>query len=253
MTEQNPFTTAPPSVENPFTIPPPIPLATPVPPVVPSPPTPPLNLFCTHCGNSVSEQAAVCKSCGAKPVGHKKFCRQCGVALNPEQVVCVKCGTEIGTGDFVATLMTGVKRVLPPNVSASIPEKINKLPKPVIIAGIVVVAVFCLMFLRSSVSPDNPSMVVKKFHVAIEKGDMKTVEKITTHEAAEFVALFGGMLKTYAQIHKIKNTSQTIKGNSAVVHVAYRNGGTDKYDLVKSGGKWKIQTPDISQSTRPPF
>jgi len=58
--------------------------------------TPPVaNLFCTNCGNAVSEQAIACMSCGARPTGHKKCCRQCGVALNPEQVVCVKCGAAI--------------------------------------------------------------------------------------------------------------------------------------------------------------
>ena len=66
-------------------------------PIVDSPPPPPpaKQLFCTNCGNSVSEQAVACMSCGAKPTGHKKFCRQCGVAVNPEQIVCVKCGANI--------------------------------------------------------------------------------------------------------------------------------------------------------------
>jgi len=64
---------------------------------VPAPPTP-TNLFCTNCGNSVSEQAVACMSCGAAPVGHKKFCRQCGAGLNPEQIVCVKCGTAVSAG-----------------------------------------------------------------------------------------------------------------------------------------------------------
>jgi len=53
------------------------------------------SVFCTNCGNSVSEQAVACMSCGAKPVGHKKFCRYCGTALNPEQVVCLECGKAI--------------------------------------------------------------------------------------------------------------------------------------------------------------
>ena len=58
------------------------------------------DVFCTNCGNSVSEQAIACMSCGAKPIGHKKFCRQCGVGLNPEQVVCVKCGSKVDAGGF---------------------------------------------------------------------------------------------------------------------------------------------------------
>ncbi|MCL2742453.1 MAG: zinc ribbon domain-containing protein [Planctomycetaceae bacterium] len=60
-------------------------------------PTIPKQVFCTNCGNSISEQAAACMSCGAKPTGHKKFCRHCGVALNPEQIVCIKCGTGVSS------------------------------------------------------------------------------------------------------------------------------------------------------------
>ena len=70
-------------------------------PLVVAPPQPSINLFCTNCGNSVSDKAVACMSCGARPTGHKKFCRQCGVGLNPEQVVCVKCGAAL-TGNFGA-------------------------------------------------------------------------------------------------------------------------------------------------------
>ena len=53
------------------------------------------NLYCTNCGNPISEHAVACMSCGARPIGHKKFCRHCGVGLNPEQVICIKCGAGI--------------------------------------------------------------------------------------------------------------------------------------------------------------
>ena len=62
-----------------------------------SAPPPSANVFCTNCGNPVSEQAVACMSCGAKPTGHRKFCRQCATALNPEQVVCIRCGTGVST------------------------------------------------------------------------------------------------------------------------------------------------------------
>jgi len=61
----------------------------------PAPVPVPKQLFCTNCGNSVSEQAVACMSCGAKPVGHRKFCRQCAAALNPEQIVCIQCGAAV--------------------------------------------------------------------------------------------------------------------------------------------------------------
>ena len=77
-----------------FNVSSPTPVATPrpAPPAAPPPPPPPKQLFCTNCGNSISELAVACMSCGAKPVGHRRFCRQCGVGLNPEQIVCIKCG-----------------------------------------------------------------------------------------------------------------------------------------------------------------
>ena len=68
------------------------PFAQPVPSTVPPPP---VNLFCTNCGQPVFAQAVACMSCGARPTGHKKFCRHCGVALNPEQIICTKCGAAL--------------------------------------------------------------------------------------------------------------------------------------------------------------
>jgi TM2 domain-containing membrane protein YozV len=75
--------------------------ATPIEPVTP------VNLFCTNCGNSVSEQAVACMSCGAAPIGHRKFCRHCGAGLNPEQVICVKCGAGISTAGASRTVGRG--------------------------------------------------------------------------------------------------------------------------------------------------
>jgi len=89
--EVNPFTTSMPiAVSTPVAAPPPTASTVPMPQVAP----PPIGgMFCTNCGNAVTEQAVACMSCGAQPTGHKKFCRQCGTALNPEQIVCVKCGS----------------------------------------------------------------------------------------------------------------------------------------------------------------
>ena len=82
--------------------------AAPSPPAQPTQAPPPVNLFCTNCGNSVSEQAVACMSCGARPTGHKKFCRQCGVALNPEQVVCIKCGASLTSKSGTVGMSTGL-------------------------------------------------------------------------------------------------------------------------------------------------
>jgi len=65
---------------------------------------PTANLFCTNCGNVVSDRSVACMSCGASPIGHKSFCRHCGVALNPNQIVCIKCGVSLagsaGAGNY---------------------------------------------------------------------------------------------------------------------------------------------------------
>jgi len=83
-----------PNESNPFSV-----SISPVQQTEPAPP-PPADLFCTNCGNTISEQAFACMSCGAKPTGHKKFCRQCGVALNPEQIVCIQCGASLTGSGF---------------------------------------------------------------------------------------------------------------------------------------------------------
>ena len=84
---------------------------------VPPPPTAAAHVFCTNCGNAVSEQAVACMSCGARPTGHKKFCRHCGVALNPEQVVCVKCGASLtGTSGRSGGGSTGTPMKVNPQI-----------------------------------------------------------------------------------------------------------------------------------------
>ncbi|MDR3108475.1 MAG: GYF domain-containing protein [Planctomycetaceae bacterium] len=62
------------------------------------------QLFCTNCGNSISEHTVACMSCGAKPVGHRKFCHKCGTTLNSEQVICIECGTGIGQSGVINSL-----------------------------------------------------------------------------------------------------------------------------------------------------
>jgi ribosomal protein L40E len=101
-----------------------------------APPTP-ANLFCTHCGKPVAEQATACMSCGFKPTGHKEFCRQCGAKLDPKQVVCIKCGTKVSAGTFdsllgadkIKTLCTADNIKAPLNVllSADTPKSLHTL------------------------------------------------------------------------------------------------------------------------------
>ena len=52
-------------------------------------------MFCRHCGNQISDEAAVCIHCGV-PVGKgKRFCHHCGAEHAEEAVICVKCGVSL--------------------------------------------------------------------------------------------------------------------------------------------------------------
>ena len=94
------------------------------------------QFFCTNCGNTISERAVACMSCGVKPTGHKGFCRQCGIALNPGQVVCTQCGAKL----------SGM-----PDLS-SIPDTAKGL---ILAVGIIVVAVVGVWFVVSNLNNLN--------------------------------------------------------------------------------------------------
>jgi len=143
--EPNPFVTVPPVTDNPFASP-----SSFAPPIQEVPLPPPVDLFCTNCGNTVSAQSIACMSCGARPTGHKKFCRQCGVELKPEQVVCVKCGAGLtgglsGVGDAISSAFQSTE------FSSSIAHRINSLPKPIVIVGGSFIALCLLLFLVGNV------------------------------------------------------------------------------------------------------
>jgi hypothetical protein len=141
----DPFSATMPVTADPFVTPAPF---APTVPAVPEPP-PVTNLYCTNCGNAVSEQAVACMSCGAKPTGHKKFCRQCGIALNPEQVVCVHCGAAISGGIL-------------PNVTVPNINNIKKIPKPVVITGIAIIVGLLLLLFVVRAFGEKPLTPVEK-------------------------------------------------------------------------------------------
>lgn len=49
-------------------------------------------MYCRNCGKEVTNQAAVCLSCGLSPQGGHQFCQNCGAQTQQEAVVCIKCG-----------------------------------------------------------------------------------------------------------------------------------------------------------------
>jgi hypothetical protein len=52
-------------------------------------------MYCTTCGKSVEEKAAVCLGCGCPPLAGRKFCWNCGQETDPQAVVCTGCGAAL--------------------------------------------------------------------------------------------------------------------------------------------------------------
>ena len=100
----------------------------------------------------------------------------------------------------------------------------------IIIAGLLVVG--C--------GGSSPSEVARKIHVAIEKGDTKAYAELMTSETAGMMAMLSGKMEgTLAEQGGITSTTETIKGDTAVVTVTYKDGTTTEMDFIRVDGKWK--------------
>jgi hypothetical protein len=90
-------------------------------------------------------------------------------------------------------------------------------------------------------SNNTPTETVKKFYEAGLKGDMKTLEAISTQRmfsvATAFKEKMQGAIKKSGKITKI---SEVIKGDTAIVTVTTKDGEVSKMNLVKVNGKWKV-------------
>ncbi|MCL2025629.1 MAG: SUMF1/EgtB/PvdO family nonheme iron enzyme [Leptospirales bacterium] len=93
-------------------------------------------------------------------------------------------------------------------------------------------------------SGDSPSAVVRKLYTALEKRDLKAINELMTSESAGLMTLAIGMEMSKGNTGKeefgIIKTEETINGDTAVVNVTSKDGGTSEWDLVKVDGKWKV-------------
>jgi len=99
----------------------------------------------------------------------------------------------------------------------------------------------------------GPSDVTKQLVAALEKGDTAALDKYATPETAKvFTKLMDMSMKVgkdnefFKETVKdslkggIASTEETIDGDKAVVTLKFKDGSTDKVDLVKVDGKWKV-------------
>jgi len=114
----------------------------------------------------------------------------------------------------------------------------KKLMKGMLVAMIAALLVFGMV---SCSGGGSPTATAKAFYAAVEKGDNKAIEKVTTSQTASLMALFGGMMREELKKYgKITGATQEIDGDKATVTLTFENGETDDVDLIKEDGKWKV-------------
>ena len=90
---------------------------------------------------------------------------------------------------------------------------------------------------------NSPKAAVQKFQKAIEKNDMKALAQVATPETVQLVATFGSKIQgavASMSAKKVKKITEEIDGNTAVVTYIFADGEEENFDLVKIGGKWKV-------------
>jgi len=107
--------------------------------------------------------------------------------------------------------------------------------------GWMVLAAVSMAFMLVGCGSPKPSVVAERFFTAMAKGDMETVGKYATEETMKLVATFGSKLQNAAKMKgKIKSSTETITDDTAEVTLYFENGESEKIDLEKVDGKWKV-------------
>jgi len=87
----------------------------------------------------------------------------------------------------------------------------------------------------------SPAAVTRAFLAALEKNDVKTMEKTATKDTVALMGMFGekaaDSMKEYG---KITNTAEKIDGDKATVSLTFANGQTEELTLIKDNGKWLV-------------
>lgn len=56
-------------------------------------------MYCTSCGEAISNHAEVCPKCGVRQYKLKNYCQSCGATVQEYQDVCLTCGTRLQGGN----------------------------------------------------------------------------------------------------------------------------------------------------------
>ena len=54
-----------------------------------------MDMYCTNCGDHISDKAEICPKCGVRLFRNKNHCFNCGKSVNENQEICVECGVSL--------------------------------------------------------------------------------------------------------------------------------------------------------------
>ena len=107
--------------------------------------------------------------------------------------------------------------------------------------NLLLITVFSLSLVTITGCGGSPTSTFKQFHAAVKKGDMDAVGKVSTQETMGLFALGGKKITDkFSSLGEIKETKETINGNTATVQVRFTNGELVNCDLKKVDGRWKV-------------
>ena len=106
----------------------------------------------------------------------------------------------------------------------------------------IIMIFLCLILI--SCGNSNPSGTVRKLYRGIDKSDLKIVGSVATQEYANYISGRQQQLKNQLDINgKIRDITQEIEGNTAIVTVAFENGNNALEYLERTDGKWRVAIP----------
>ena len=87
----------------------------------------------------------------------------------------------------------------------------------------------------------SPTAAAKAFMAAVEKGDVKAMEKVATKDTVALIGMLGEKAATSLKDYgKITNTVEKIDGDTATVTFTFENEKTADVTLIKEKGKWLV-------------
>lgn len=139
-------------------------------------------MYCTHCGNKISEQTALCMSCGCTPRAGDKHCSHCGKELLKDAAICPACGvstsqsSNAGTSKISAGLLAiflgwiGIHKFYLGYSNEGLIMVVTSFVGGVITCGISMVIMFVIGFIEGCIYLSKTDEEFKRIYVDNRRG-----------------------------------------------------------------------------------